>query len=333
MGIDIAASLDIKARETSFSGVVEVVSAECSFRKSLGYRDRANKLKIDCDTRFGTASGTKGFTALAVASLVESGEIRMDTKAVSILADRFPELHPDITIQQLLAHTSGVGDHYDEELIQGGVDDFFLSIPVQDLVSPFDYLPLLRERPQKFAPGDRACYSNGGYVLLAMIIESVSGMDFQRYVEERVFHPSGMRCSGFFRSDDLPENAALGYLAGENDSRTNALNLPVIGSGDGGAYSCLEDMKSFWRSLLSLKIVTKPTLDQMIQPRNRIENSDYGLGFWIEAGGNFITLEGYDAGVSFYSGCSRDLKTQFTVISNDRLGAWPIVKALKKSLL
>ena len=89
MGIDIAASLDIKARETSFSGVVEVVSAECSFRKSLGYRDRANKLKIDCDTRFGTASGTKGFTALAVASLVESGEIRMDTKAVSILADRF----------------------------------------------------------------------------------------------------------------------------------------------------------------------------------------------------------------------------------------------------
>jgi len=332
MNCDLATKVDAEAQDSSFSGVLEVASPNCSFRGSWGYRDRANRLENETDTRFGIASGTKGFTALAVASLVEEGKFGMETKAVSLLGDRFPELHPSITIEQLLAHTSGVGDHYDEDEIEEGVDDFILSIPVQNLVSPFDYLPLLRECAQKFAPGEKACYSNGGYVVLAMIIELVSGMPFQRYIEDRIFHCAEMTQSGFFRSDNLPQNAALGYLVGKEEFRSNVFNLPVIGSGDGGAYSSIKDMKLFWRSLLSFKIVGKSTLEPMIIAQNRFESSDYGFGFWIEDEGNFVALEGYDAGVSFYSATSRGLETQFTVISNDRSGAWPILKIIKKEI-
>lgn len=332
MNCDFAAIVDAEAHESSFSGVVEVASTRCSFREAWGYRDRANRLENETDTRFGIASGTTGFTALGIASLIEEGKIGVETNVFSLLGDRFPELHPSITIGHLLAHTSGVGDHYEEDEIEQGVDDFVLSIPVQDLVSPFDYLPLLRERPQKFAPGEKACYSNGGYVVLAMIIESVSKTPFQHYIEERIFHRAGMTNTGFFRSDSLPQNVALGYLVGKEEFKTNVFNLPVIGSGDGGAYSNLEDMKSFWQSLLSFRIVSKATIEPMIRAQARFESSDYGLGFWIEDEGNFIALEGYDAGVSFYSATSKNLETQFTVVSNDRSGAWPILKVIKNEI-
>lgn len=332
MNCDLEAIVDAEAQESSFSGVVEVASRRCSFRKAWGYRDRANRLENETDTRFGIASGTKGFTALGIASLIEKGKIGMETNVFSLLGDRFPELHASITIGHLLAHTSGVGDHYDEDEIEEGVDDFFLSIPVQDLVSPFDYLPLLRERVQKFAPGEKACYSNGGYVVLAMIIERVSETPFQRYIEDRIFHPAGMKNSGFFRSDNLPQNVALGYLVGNEEFKTNVFNLPVIGSGDGGVYSNLDDMKLFWQSLLSFQIVSKATIEPIIKAQNRFESSDYGFGFWIEEGGSFVALEGYDAGVSFYSATSKDLETQFTVISNDRSGAWPILNVLKNEV-
>jgi len=332
MNETLEAKIDAEALESSFSGVVEVVSRKNSFRKAWGLRDRADLIKNEVETRFGIASGTKGFTALGIASLIEEGKIGMETSVLSLLGDRFPELHSSITVGHLLAHTSGIGDHYDEDEIEGGVDDFILSIPVQDLVSPFDYIPLLRGRTQKFAPGEKASYSNGGYVVLAMIIELVSGTPFQRYIEDRIFYRAGMTHSGFFRSDNLPENTALGYLVGKGEFETNLFNLPVIGSGDGGAYSNLKDMKLFWQSLLSFQIVDEATLQPMIKAQNRFESTDYGFGFWIEDEWNFVALEGYDAGVSFYSASSKDLETQFTVISNDRSGAWPILTVLKQEI-
>ncbi len=326
-------SLRAKANETAFSGVVEVETEAESFQAAWGWRDRVNALPNTTSTRFAIASGTKGFTALGAMTLIEAGKLTLQTTAASILGRVFPELDERMTMEHLLAHTSGVGDHFDEEEIQDSVDEYLLSIPVQDLVSPFDYLPLLKEKPQKFPPGEKACYSNGGYVLLAMIIEQVSGQSFHDYLAEQVFQKAGMKRSGFFRSDSLPENTALGYLGSKHDLKTNLFTLPVIGSGDGGAYSTLDDMKSFWRHLLSYQIISQQALSPMIRMQNQIEDEFYGQGFWIVDQGRLIALEGYDAGVSFHSSTSLDEKIRFTVISNDRLGAWPLVELIQKSLL
>ena len=325
----LSALISTAAQETSFSGVVEVVSKQETYCEAWGFRDRVNAIPNLVTTRFGIASGTKGFTALGIATLIEAGEIKLETTAVSILGPSFDWLHPQITIANLWAHTSGMGDHYDEDEIQTGVDDFFLAVPVQNLVSPFDYLPLLKDKPQKFPPGEQAVYSNGGYVVLAMIIEVLAKQSFQQFIHTHVLEKAGMADSGFFRSDALPANTALGYLADSKPLKTNLFNLPVVGSGDGGMYSTLEDMSRFWERLLSFQIVGREVLEPLVAVQNRIEGAAYGFGFWLEDDGDLIALEGYDAGVSFYSAAARNGEIQYTVISNDRLGAWPIVKVIQ----
>ncbi len=322
-----------KAAEVEFSGAVSVWSGEQVYEEAFGLRDRANELPVTNETRFGIASGTKGFTALAIGILIEEERLKLDTRVRSILEDRIENLHPEITVQQLLEHTSGIGDHYDEEEIGDGVDDFLLSIPVQNLYSPFDYVPLLEEKPQKFPPGEKACYSNGGYVTLSMIVETVASIPFHEFVEERIFGVAEMTRSGFFRSDSLPGNTALGYVSDKDRLKTNIFNLPIIGSGDGGAYSTASDIDRFWLNLKSGKILSLRTLAPFVKAQNCIDDDWYGFGFWIDKDLNRIELFGHDAGVSFYSSTSRQFDETFTVISNTSTGAWPLGKLMKNRML
>lgn len=323
-----------KAKEIDFSGVVSVKSGNMeAHRLTFGYRDRANKLSVTNNTRFGIASGTKGFTALAIAILIEEGELTLETRARSILGDRIENLHSQITIQQLLGHTSGVGDHYDEEEIGDGVDGFLLSIPVRNLFSPLDYIPLLEEKSQKFPPGSRTCYSNGGYVILSIIVETLASTSFHEFVEERIFNAAGMTRSGFFRSDSLPDDTAFGYVSDKDFLKTNIFNLPIIGSGDGGAYSTVSDFDRFWHNLKSGEILSLQTLAPFVKAQHPLEDQWYGFGFWIDKDLDRIELCGYDAGVSFYSSTSRQSEDTFTIISNTSKGAWPITKVVKSSIL
>ncbi len=318
-----------KTDEISFSGVVGFTSEGQLQQEAFGYRDRANKIKNTIETRFAIASGTKGFTALGIGTLINEGKLELDTTAYSILGTKIKNLRPEITIRQLLAHTSGIGDHYDAEEIKE-INSFFLSIPVQSLISPLDYIPLLEEKEQKFPPGDRPSYSNAGYVILAIIIESLSAMSFHEFIEKHVFAKAEMKQSGFFRSDCLPRNTALGYLSKDDWLRTNVFNLPVIGSGDGGAYSTLADMSRFWKCLKSFQILPEKTLKPFLKPQNIVDDDWYGYGFWLNPKANQIILEGYDAGVSFRSVTNNENDNGYTVISNTSSGVWPIVRLLNE---
>ena len=94
--------------------------------------------------------------------------------------------------------------------------------------------------------------------------------------------------------------AALGYLSIDGD-RTNVLHLPVRGNGDGGIYSTVADVRSFWNALFDGRIVSREGVAAMIRPHSDVGSERYGLGFWLEASGSAAILEGYDAGVSFRS--------------------------------
>ena len=96
--------------------------------------------------------------------------------------------------------------------------------------------------------------------MLAVIIEEISGIPYQKYVEQNVFSPCGMIDSGFFTMNELPERTANGYVKTESGWRTNIYNLPIVGAGDGGAFVTVEDMKKFWISLFSYKIKGLSTL-------------------------------------------------------------------------
>lgn len=322
--------LEALAETTDFSGVVAVSKrGERLVESARGLADRANQRPNRLDTRFGIASVVKGLTALTVASLIESGDLRPDTTLRSLIPDALPMVDPGVTIEHLLGHTSGVGDYLDEEL--GDVDDYVMSVPVHLLAAPRQYLSALDGRPQRSPPGTQFAYNNGGYVMLSIAAEIASGRSFYDLVQERVLGPAGMVDTGFFRSDRLPAGTAIGYL---EDGRSNILHLPVRGAGDGGAYSTVRDLEALWASLFAGRILPIPVVDRLVAPRNDVPSEElrYGLGFWLRRDRDTVMLTGSDAGVSCRTAHDRQSGVTYTVISNTSRGAWPLVGYLDEHL-
>ena len=122
---------------------------ETEFAQAYGLADRARQIPNTVLTRFAIASGTKGFTALAVVSLINDNALAMSTTARSVLGADHPLIGDDITIEHLLAHRSGIGDYLDEE---AGYDitGYPLTVPPQDLATTGQYLAVLGGHPAKF---------------------------------------------------------------------------------------------------------------------------------------------------------------------------------------
>ena len=326
----LEAAVDSIARETEFSGVVRVDrGGEMALAKAYGLADRGHELPNTVDTQFALASGGKGFTALAVVSLIEDGTLALSTTARSVLGDELPLIGDDVTIEHLLAHRSGIGDYLDEEA-DHDINDYVMPVPVQELATTEQYLAVLDGHPAKFAAGERFSYCNGGYVVLALIAERASGISFHDLVRQRVCEPAGMADTEFLRSDELPGSAALGYLTLDGGARTNVFHLPVCGSGDGGIYSTAADISSFWHALFAGRIVSMERVAEMVRPRSDVprQSMRYGLGFWLHESTDVVLLEGYDAGVSFRSVHDPARRSTHTVISNTSSGAWPVTRLL-----
>ena len=177
---DLAAELDALAAESAFSGVVRIDRGdEVVLETAYGFADRRWKIPNTPDTRFAIASGVKGMTALAVMSLVEDGTLDLTTTARSVLGDDLPLIDDAVTVEQLLAHRSGIGDYFDEDL-PGEITDYLLPVPVHTLAETEDYLAVLDGFPTKFPPDERFSYSNGGFVVLALVAERASGVAVPR---------------------------------------------------------------------------------------------------------------------------------------------------------
>ncbi|MFB9906216.1 serine hydrolase domain-containing protein [Allokutzneria oryzae] len=318
-------AIDALAAETGFSGVVSVSrGGSVEFAKAYGLAHRGFDIPNELDTRFAIASGTKGLTALTVVSLIESGDLSLSTTARSVLGEDLPLIDSRVTVEHLLSHRSGIGDYFDEEST-GDISDYALPVPVHELATTEQFLAVLDGHPTKFPPDSRFSYCNGGFVVLALIAERVSGVPFHDLVRARVCAPAGMHDTEFLRSDALPSRTALGYLP---DSRTNVFHLPVRGNGDGGIYTTAADFNSFWPALFTGRIVSRSWADEMTRPRSDAGSMRYGLGFWLHASRDVVMLEGYDAGVSFRSVHAPHTRLTHTVISNSSDGAWPITRHL-----
>ncbi len=321
------------AIRTDFSGAVRVDDRTGPrLSTAYGLAHRAHRLPNSVDTRFAIASGTKALTALTVAGLIEEGRLQMQTTARSVLGDDLPLIDDAVTVKQLLAHRSGIGDYLGEGDLHE-ITDYVMQVPVHRLATTEQYLPVLAGHPQQFAPGERFAYCNGGYVVLAIIAERCGGQPFPELLQRLVCGPAGMNDTAFLRSDELPAGTALGYLTG-TEPRTNVLHLPVVGSGDGGIYSTVEDVHSFWRALFGGRIVPPERVSSMTRPRSEVpaNSARYGLGFWLRPTGESVFLEGYDAGVSFRSVHNPVSGITHTVVSNSSNGAWPVTELVGELL-
>jgi CubicO group peptidase (beta-lactamase class C family) len=319
------------ATEIRFSGVVRIDrGGAVEYERAFGYADRAHQVAMTASTRIGVASGAKTFTALTVLALVERGALALDTPARSLLGADLPLIDASVTVEHLLAHRSGIGDYLDESLLDDKVA-YVMQIPVHRMATPDEYLVALDGHPQVSPPGDRFAYNNAGYVVLAALAERAGGSSYHDLVDELVIAPAALTHTAFLRGDELPGDAALGYLHDEG-LRTNVLHLPVRGVGDGGIATTAADVSRLWTALFDGRIVSPATVDTMTAPHSSDTGTTsehrYGFGCWLPAGDGLVEMEGADAGASFRSTCRRHDRLIASVLSNTTDGAWPIANAL-----
>jgi CubicO group peptidase (beta-lactamase class C family) len=303
------------ASQTAFLGVISIFrDASTVFNKAYGYRDVKNELPNTTSTLFGIASGTKTFTAVGMGVLVDQGLISLDTKIREIDPEYAGFVDERATILHLLTHTSGIFDYYDEEIEQD-FEYFCVEIPWYELETPSDYYPLFKGKTMKFRPGERFSYSNGGYVFLGMLIEKLTGMLYRDFIREHIFKAANMHRSGFYAFNDLPANTANGYL--EDRRTTNIYQLPLRGGGDGGMYTTTDDLRAFWDSLFSYRILSEPLTMTYLKTHHAFNDAEgYGCGIYKRLDDRMFSIEGVDAGVGFDSRYLTQEKLTVNILSN-----------------
>lgn len=326
-------TLDDALADAPFSGVVTIdVGDRRVLERTAGYANRPLRVPMTVDARIAIASGSKAFTAVAVMRLVEDGVLRLDQPVRELLGEDLPLVDDAATVEHLLGHTSGIGDYLDEDS-DWEPEDYVLTVPPHTLTTAAAFLPLLEGHPQKFPPGERFAYCNGGYMVLALVLERVTGETYHDAVRRLVLAPAGLQETDFLPLNALPAGAATGYVHDDGDL-TNTLHLPVLGNGDGGAFTTAADLHRFWCALLDGRILTRESVDTLTRPRHDVpdEGMRYGMGFYLHESAHALVIEGYDAGASFRSTHVVDSRTTVSVLGNTSEGAWPVIGTLAEAV-
>nr|WP_233569587.1 serine hydrolase [Planomicrobium sp. Y74] len=312
-----------------FSGAVMLKTDE-EWAIAKGMADRANVRPNAVNTRFGIASGCKIFTAVTIAQLVEEGKLSFDDVLSEMLPEHFPNF--PATIHQLLTHTSGIPDYFDESVMDD-FEELWQNLPMYRMKSTRDFLPLFKDKPMKFEPGEKFEYNNAGFIALGMVVEKLTGNDFTDVIEERIFQRAGMDQSGYFQLDRLPAETATGYIDEGATWRTNQYAIPIKGGADGGAYTTAADMAVFWEQLMNYSLLSEEGTRNLLKVHASDEEGHYGYGVWIKKEEEEILkyhVMGYDPGVSFHSGFYPSNGSTLTVLSNESAGAYDVIQLIER---
>ncbi|MCG2459774.1 beta-lactamase family protein [Flavobacteriaceae bacterium F89] len=252
-----------------FSGAVLVAQdGQILLNKGYGYADRSNKIENTIASVFSTGSLTKQFTAAAIMKLEMMGKINTDDKLGKYF-ENLPLNKQDITLYHLLTHTSGLPLAFSE-------DDF-------KPISKDEYLKKSMIAKSEFEPGAEFKYSNVGYVLLAMIIEKVSGLSYEEFLQKYLFKPAGMSQTGY-AIPKWKEEDFVHIYNGNNDNGTTALFTRPTWHliGNGGILSTTNDMFKWIVALNGNSILSEDAKTKMFTPFK----NDYGFGWDVLDDGN-----------------------------------------------
>lgn len=321
----------------SFSGAagLRLGGCECT-RLARGWASRQYRRRNTPGTSFGVASVSKLFTSLAVGRLAAAGHLSLEDKALPFVRDRLPALDPRIEVGHLLSHTSGMGDYFHEEVEGADYSDLWQDRPSYRYEEPADFVPLFRDDPQRFAPGERFLYNNAGYIVLGLIVEVVTGERFCDFARREVVDAAGMTGTGYWRLDELPPGCATGYVAGPSGPRANIYSIPVTSGPDGGIFTNLADLDALWEALLSGRLLGRAVTAAWTAPAvARGPRSMSCRGFFTarrylalegEPERVFYFVEGDDPGYRCFSIVSADRSIRFTILSNGGGDFWGLVE-------
>ncbi|WP_257670867.1 serine hydrolase [Parapedobacter tibetensis] len=274
---EIEKSLTNYCQNDNYSGVVLISKdKKILLEKAFGYAHLGFKVPNNLETKFNTASMGKMYTAIAIMQLREKAKLRLADKVGEILPDYPNEsVRDSITIEQLLTHTSGLKDFFNEKF------EFKAKHTVRSLQDYFDFF---KDEPLKFTPGSKFSYSNAGYIILGMIIEKLSGQNYYDYVKEHIYLPAGMENTDCYENDAAIENLAEGYryLDGDNVWKTSNYSKGAKGSSAGGCYTTAHDLLKFVTALQNNTLISANSLALMISDERKngyVEGFEHGYGY------------------------------------------------------
>ena len=328
---DLARELN---KKDGFNGTwLYAEKGEIISKGALGFRDPEDTLPITEDTIFQLASVSKTFTSAAVMLLIRKGLLSIEDKITKF----FPEIpYPGVTVRHLLNHTSGIPDYFDDM-------DWFFNIWKKEKRVPGndEILHFLCETKAKpyFAPGEGLHYSNTGYNLLALLVERLSGIPYEEFLQKNIFEPAGMtstRCCHIRRDGVSFENYARamvfedGRYVADIDSAEYSDVVAFDGlNGDDYVFTNIFDMFRWDRVLREGKILTPEEQEIMYTPGKLNNGEDavyddedglgYGLGWAVghdEEYGLIVSHSGGMPGVATWFERFIDADRVLVILSN-----------------
>ncbi|MFK8005121.1 MAG: serine hydrolase domain-containing protein [Saprospiraceae bacterium] len=241
-------------------------------QNAFGYANRSHKTPNQIDTKFNIASIGKMFTAVSILKLYEQKKIDLYLPIGKYIPD-FPNknIRDSVTIDQLLSHQSGLPLWFSPTFAG---DPKFSFHTLEDYFPFFDSISVDQKKVGKNN------YSNVGYFMLGVIIESVSGLPYQDYLEKNIFHPAKMNDTRLWHLTAVIPNAASGYVrpADKNDFWKTNLYKNMNGNPAGGAYSTVLDLLKFYDALKNNQLLSAKTTALILQPKFKPDGWDYGYG-------------------------------------------------------
>ncbi len=344
----IAQNMAEVAAQENFSGVVRVSrDGNALFENAYGLASRRWNVPVQLSTRFDVASVTKLFTSVAILQLVDAGKLELDQNIGSLLDLTDTVLNPEITIRQLLTHTSGIADDADEEAGES-YEALWVDKPNYSIEQTGDFLPQFAHKSPNFAPGEGCRYCNCGYVLAGLTLEAVAETSYRDFICERIFAKAGMATAGFFHMADAEPDVAEGWDPARDDDgavagwRQNIYSYPPIGSPDGGAHVTAADLTRFLDALRNGELLSPELTTAFLTPQVHHSDDDdgslhygFGLEFELRADGSIRSFykDGINAGASAMLRHYPELNVTVAVVSNSEDGAWAPVRIIDRVIL
>ncbi|PIB30697.1 serine hydrolase [Maribacter sp. 4U21] len=254
-----------------FSGAILVAHNDSVIQKiAYGLSSIEFGAKNNVDTKFNIASITKMITAVATLQLYEGEKVELK-KPIGAYLPNYPNelVKNSVTIHQLLTHTSGYNNNLDfwktNNLAYNKVSDFAKRFEKDTLLS---------------TPGTKYDYSASGYVILGLIIERVSGLDYYEYVRKHIFKVANMTNTSELDIDAIVPNKANGYNTFLQENRSPRKNDYYLAKASpaGFHYSTVEDLYKFLEALRNYKLLKKQTIELMFEPKVKGYNTHLGYG-------------------------------------------------------
>lgn len=268
----------INKRHDFHGAVLVAKNKKIVYQNQVGYADFRKKTLINSESIFQLASVSKQFTAAAIMQLKEKNKLKL-TDSVNAYFPDFP--FKNITIRNLLNHTSGlpkyfwVAEHEWKENKPPTNKNLIAVLPIS-------------KAQRFFKPGRNFDYSNTGYFVLASIIEKITGISFNQYLQKNIFKPLNMKNSYVYsyQNDTIRKNQLKGYRLYRGWKHVkigNTVNDAIVG--DKNVYSTLEDLFKWTYGLNSGGLITQESLDLMYTKGETIygRKVPYGFGFRLDS--------------------------------------------------